>query len=113
MRRSKTVSTQDKQEVEDHLDYYDSLLDQDPYLQQQKALERALGATIGRTEGIQAFQDAIVEIVKNRFPALVELAQQRVMQIKQLDDLKELNVQLSIAANQTAARRLLMNAPTA
>ncbi len=68
LRRSKTVSTQDKQEVENHLDYYDSLLDQDPYLQQQKALERILG----RTEGIQAFQDTIIEIVKNRFPALVE-----------------------------------------
>lgn len=109
LRRSKTVSTQDKQEVENHLDYYDSLLDQDPYLQQQKALERILG----RTEGIQAFQDTIIEIVKNRFPTLIELAQQRVVQIKQLEDLKQLNVQLSIAADQTAARRLLMNAPTA
>jgi hypothetical protein len=109
LRRSKTVSTQDKQEVEDHLDYYDSLLDQDPYLQQQKALERILG----RTEGIQAFQDTIIEIVKNRFPTLIELAQQRVVQIKQLEDLKQLVVQLSIAADQTAARRLLMNAPTA
>ena len=109
LRRSKTVSTQDKQEVENHLDYYDSLLDQDPYLQQQKALESILG----RTEGIQAFQDTIIEIVKNRFPTLIELAQQRVVQIKQLDDLKQLNVQLSIAADQTAARRLLMNAPTA
>ncbi len=38
LRRSKTVSTQDKQEVEDHLDYYDSLLDQDPYIQEQKEI---------------------------------------------------------------------------
>jgi hypothetical protein len=98
---------QDKLEVEDYLDYYDSLLDQDPYIQ-QKALERALGTTLGRTEGIQAFQDAVVEIVKNRFPTLVELAQQRVVQIKQLEDLKQLNVQLSIVADQVAARRLLM-----
>jgi len=105
LRRSKTISVQDKQEVEDHLDYYDSLLDQDPYLQQQKALERILG----RTEGIQAFQDTIIEIVKNRFPTLIELAQQRVVQIKQLEDLKQLVVQLSIAADQTAARRLLMS----
>jgi hypothetical protein len=109
LRRSKTISLLDKQEVEDHLDYYDSLLDQDPYIQQQKALERILG----RTEGIQAFQDAIVEIVKNRFPPLVELAQQRVVQIKQLEDLKYLNVQLSIAADQAAARRLLMSTFTA
>ena len=95
--------------MENHLDYYDSLLDQDPYLQQQKALERILG----RTEGIQAFQDTIIEIVKNRFPPLIELAQQRVVQIKQLEDLKQLVVQLSITADQTAARRLLMNASTA
>ncbi len=109
----KTISLQDKLEVEDCLDYYDSLLDQDPYIQQQKALERALGTTLGRTEGIQAFQDAIVEIVKNRFPTLVELAQQRVVQIKQLEELKQLNVQLSIAADQIAARRLLMGISTA
>ena len=113
LRRSKTLSLQDKLEVEDYLDYYDSLLDQDPYIQQQKALERALGTTLGRTEGIQAFQDAIVEIVKNRFPTLVELAQQRVVQIKQLEDLKQLNVQLSIVADQVAARRLLMSTFTA
>src|SRR5205814_9597232 len=93
LRRSKTLSEQDKQEVEVHLRTYDSLLDQDPYFQEEKALER----TLGRTEGIQAFQDTIVEIVKNRFPALTELAQKRVMQIQKLDDLKYLNVQLSIA----------------
>ena len=84
---------------------YDSLLEMDPYLQQQKALERALG----RTEGIQAFQNTAVEIVKTRFPALTELAQERVAQIQQFADLKQLNVQLSTARNQTAARRILKN----
>jgi hypothetical protein len=48
--------------MEEQLHTYDSLLDQDPYIQEQKALER----TLGRTEGIQAFQDTIIEIVKNR-----------------------------------------------
>ena len=114
LRRSGTVSTQDKQRVEDHLlQEYDSLLDQDPYIQQQKALERALGTTLGRTEGVQAFQDAIIEIVKNRFPGLVKLAQQRVVQIKRLEDLKQLVVQLSIASDPVAARRLLMSTSTA
>ena len=49
------------------------------------------------------------EIVKTRFPNLVELAQQRVVQIRKLDDLKRLNIQLSTAPNQTAARRILKN----
>jgi len=103
------LSKQDKQKVEEHMHTYDSLLEMDPYLQQQKALERALGKELGRTEGIQAFQDAIVEIVKTRFPTLTELAQERVAQIQQFADLKQLNVQLSTARNQTAARRILKN----
>jgi len=97
------LSKQDKQKVEEHMHTYDSLLEMDPYLQQQKALERALGVN----EGIQAFQDAIVEIVKSRFPNLVDLAQERVAQVQKLADLKQLNVQLSTARNQTAARRIL------
>jgi hypothetical protein len=103
LRRSKALPEQDKQIVEEHMHSYDSLLDQDPYLQQQRALERALG----RTEGIQAFQNAIVEIVKNRFPSLLDLAQQRVVQIQEINALQHLVVQLSTARNQTAARRIL------
>lgn len=61
-------------------------------------------------EGIQAFQDTIVEIVKHRFPALFKLVQRRVVEIKKLDDLKQLVVQLSTASDQTVARRLLMHA---
>jgi hypothetical protein len=49
------------------------------------------------------------EYGKSRFPALTELAQQRVAQIQKLDDLQQLNVQLSTARNQTAARRILKN----
>ena len=89
------------------METYDSLLEMDPYLQQQKALERALGLNAGINAGIQAFQNTIVEIVKNRFPALTELAQQRVVQIQKLEDLQQLVLELSIARNQTMARRVL------
>jgi len=101
----RSLSDQEKQKVEAHLRTYDSLLDEDPYFQEEKALERKLGLN----EGIQAFQRTIVEIVKSRFPALTELAQQRVAQIQELDDLQQLNIQLSTARNQTAARRILKN----
>ena len=103
--RSKTITQEDKQEVEKKLNTFDSLLDQDPYFQEKIALERALE----RNESIQAFQDTIIEIVKTRFPNLVELAQQRVVQIRKLDDLKRFIIQLSTASNQTAARRILKN----
>ena len=85
------------------MQYYDSLLDQDPYFQEQKALERAFG----RTEAIQAFQNAIVEIVNNRFPTLLDLAQQRVVQIQEINALQHLVVQLSTARSQASAQRIL------
>jgi two-component sensor histidine kinase len=109
LRRSKTISEEDKQEVEDKLHTYDSLLDQDPYIQEQKALERTLGRTEGRIESIKTFQDTIVEIVKIRFPTLTELAQKKVMQLQNLADLKQLVVQLSISSDQVAAQQLLMS----
>jgi hypothetical protein len=97
--------------MEGQLQYYDSLLDQDPYFQEQKALERAFGITLGRTEAIteaiQAFQNAIVEIVKNRFPTLLDLAQQRVVQIQEINALQRLVVQLSTARSQATAQRIL------
>ena len=89
--------------MEEHIRTYDSLLDQDPYFQEEKALERKLGLN----EGIQAFQKTIVEIVKSRFPVLTELAQQRIAQVQHLDDLQHLSVQLATARNQTAAGRIL------
>jgi hypothetical protein len=98
-------------DVEGQLQYYDSLLDQDPYFQEQKALERAFGITLGRTEAIteaiQAFQNTVVEIVKNRFPTLLDLAQHRVIQIQEINALQHLVVQLSTARNQAAAQRIL------
>src|SRR4030088_2711377 len=97
--------------MEGQLQYYDSLLDQDPYFQEQKALERAFGITLGRTEAIteaiQAFQNTVVEIVKNRFPTLLDLAQHRVMQIQEINALQHLVVQLSTARNQASAQRIL------
>ena len=93
------------------MQYYDSLLDQDPYFQEQKALERAFGITLGRTEAIteaiQAFQNTIVEIVKNRFPTLLDLTQHRVMQIQEINALQRLVVQLSTAPSQASAQRIL------
>jgi hypothetical protein len=109
LRRSKTISAQDKQIVEEKLQTFDSLLNQDPYLQEQRALERSLGRNEGLTQGVQALRDATVEIAQRRFPALVELTRQRVEYIQQLDVLKQLVIDLSTAPNQTVARRILRN----
>jgi hypothetical protein len=85
------------------LQTFDSLLDQDPSLQEQRAFER----TLGRNEGVQAFRDAVVEIVQRRFPALVELTRRRVEHVQQIEVLKQLVVDISTARNQTAVRGIL------
>lgn len=103
LRRSKTVAAQASQIVERKLHAFDSLLDQDPYLQEQRALER----TLGRNEGVQAFQDAVVEIVQRRFPTLVELTRRRVGHVQQIEVLKQLVVDISTARNQTEVRGIL------
>ena len=103
LHRSRTLSQQDKQIVEEYMQTYDSLLDSDPYIQQKVALEGALK----KNEGLQAFRNAIIEITKGRFPTLTESVQQRVAQIQQFEDLQRLNVQLSLAPNLAEALRIL------
>jgi len=91
--------------LEEHMQTYDSLLDSDPYIQQKVALER----TLERNEAVQAFQNSIMEITKGRFPALTEIAQKRIVNINTIESLQQLVVQLSLAPDQAAARRLLQN----
>ena len=111
LRRSKTLSEQDKRLVEEHMQTYDSLLDSDPYIQQKVALERTLERDKALSEALQAFRDTLIEITRNRFPALTEIAQRRVAQIQAIESLQQLIVQLSLAPDQAAARRILQNSP--
>ena len=107
LHRSRTLSQQDKQLVEEYMQTYDSLLDSDPYIQQKVALEGALQRSKALSEFLQAYRDTIIEITKIRFPALAEAVQQRVAHIQKFEDLQRLNIQLSTVSNQTEARRIL------
>ena len=117
LRRSKTISEQDRQEVEVQLHTYDSLLDQDPYIQEQKALERTLGRTEGRMEGIyegriQELQQILLEVVAEQYPSLVGLAQQKIKQNVRLEVLRHLVRQICSATDEATVRKLL-NIPLA
>jgi hypothetical protein len=100
---------QDKQEVEDHLHQFDSLLDTDPYIQEQKALERSLGRNEGR---VQELQQMLIEVVEERFPSLVGLARQRAKQTVRPEVLRQLVKQLFAAPDEATARKHL-NIPVA
>jgi len=96
LRRSTTLSAQEKQIVEDRLHMHDSLLEQDPFVHEQRDL--------GKIEGQQK---AILIVVETRFPALVELAQERVVRLNKPDELNLLIKQIILAPDEDKARWLL------
>src|SRR6266571_3247803 len=80
------------------------LPEHDPYVQQQ----RALGKAEGKAEGeIETLQKVVVNTVIDRFPALVELAQQRIKQIERPEAFYLLISQLNTAPDESTARFLL------
>ncbi|GAC1624718.1 MAG: hypothetical protein NVS4B11_20190 [Ktedonobacteraceae bacterium] len=87
LRRSKTLSEQDKRTVEAKMKSYDSLLDGDVELQKeiqeviQEGIQKGIQEKIAESErnglqqGIQqGMQQVILDIVEVRFPSLLEVA---------------------------------------
>jgi len=97
LRRSKTLTEQDKQIVEERLHMYDSLLDEDPDIQ-----ERVVKAKIEAQ--IETQQRTILIFVKTRFPALAEMAQERIVRLNKPDELNRLTEQIAGAPDEDAAR---------
>ncbi len=98
--RVKTLPQEDRHRVEERLHMFDSLLEDDPYIQAQRELGRVEGAT-------RELQQAVVEVVQGRFPALGELAQQTVRQESRPDALHLLIKQISAAPDEVFTRQLL------
>src|SRR5947209_8378999 len=94
--RSKTMSIQDKQIVEDRLHAYDSLLDEDPEIKERIARGK-----------IEERQRAVIEFIEARFPALVEVAQEQVVRLNKPDELSRLTKQIALAPDEATARWVL------
>ncbi len=101
LRRAEVMPPLEKQRVLERLKMFDELLEQDEFVQQQR--ERAL------IEGqIQAYQKALVTVVKNRFPALENLARQRAAQTTQVGAIEEV-INLVSAINDENIVRTILN----
>ncbi len=96
LERVKTLPQEDKHRVEERLNMFDSLLEDDPYIQ-----EREIRAAT------QELQKAVVEVVQGRFPTLEELAQQTVVQVRDRGALHLLIKQISAAPDEAFTRQLL------
>ena len=100
LHRSTMLTEADKQLVEDYMQSYDSLLDSDPYIQ-QKLAKKAIESEIG------ALQQVALEAIEEQFPALIDQARERVIQVKQPDLLRLLVKQIYKAPDEKTARWLL------
>jgi len=92
LRRSKTLSEQNKQIVEERLHMYDSLLDEDPEIQERVAKAELRGQ-----------QKAVIDIIEMRFPALIEEAQEIVARLNKADQLSQLMKQMVMAPDEANA----------
>ena len=110
------MPAEDQQAIEERLDMWDNLLEEDPYIQKKvaKGIEKgraegeAKGEARGRAEGeLEASQKMALAIVEARFPLLVELAKRYVKRIRKTDDLRQLGQQIAIAPDEATARRVL------
>lgn len=63
------------------------------------------GREEGREEAIKAFRLAIVDVVEERFPALLELARARVEQMRDPLLLRKLNTKMVVAQTAEEAER--------
>ena len=108
LQRARRLSPEETIQVKERLRMYDSLLDEDPYIQEREALARARGKAEGKAESeIKTLQRVVVTIVRGRFPQLVELAQQQVTRVDKPDALNLLVEQISTAPGEDTARWLL------
>ena len=98
LRRSEMITREDKNKVQERLDVFDQLLEEDEYIQQQRAL--------GRDEGkAEEAQQILLNLVSRRFPALVKLAQQKAERTSQLAELNKIIV-LSLIHSTKLQQRL-------
>ena len=109
LRRSTIVAEEDKRMIEERLSIYDDLMEKDPKMRKIRAESEARGEARGEAKGAtRTLRMTILVLVKGRFPALLEQAQQRVKRTTSVDELKQLFEQLAGTSDEAAARSFLL-----
>lgn len=96
LERTDTIAPQEKATIQKELSMYDQLWEESPKVQRMRVESE-----------IQGLQRAIVKVVKARFPALEELAQEQITHVNSLDKLDVFVQQVSTVPDENTARWLL------
>jgi hypothetical protein len=100
--RTTTVKKADKEQVMERLRTFEQLFEQDEFVRRQRAL--------GKTEGkIDGKAEALLSIVKVRFPALYLFAETRVAHSKNMDALDDV-IHFCISSSDEMAARAFIDA---
>lgn len=105
LERTTTVSPEEKRKVEERLDTLDQLLEQSSFVLKQRERGKEEG-------GLHMAQQILIDIVRMRYPALAELAQNRAERTIQPDVLREV-ISLIVAAPDEATARFILSTPSA
>jgi hypothetical protein len=107
MQRSKAMSEQDKERVEEELRMhmaYDWFLDDNPDVQERVEKGELRGELRGELQGLQR---SVLKILKKRFPSVVASAHPRIVAITDQDELDQLIDQLLVVTDEAEVRTLL------
>ncbi len=107
LERTDTIPPPEKSEIQENLKVYDRLWLENPKVQRIRTEGKKEGIAVGKAEGIEALQRTLITFITVRFPALSELAHQKVPHIKNLSQLEQLTNQMYIAPDEHIARFLL------
>ena len=120
LRRSRMVTEEDRQKVEGYMQAYDSLVNGQPWFEElleRKAAERVAERVAEKVaekvteKEVYVWQQAVLETVEAQFPALLELARERVPFLRNGDSLHLLWKQVIRAPDEATARWLLDTLP--
>jgi len=110
--RTNTITDEEKQKIEEVLTMLglNQLWDESPKVQRERARAMAEGEAKGFAEGSLETSRSLVETAVNvRFPALTDLAHQKVAAMTQPEALRTLLAQIVAAPDEQTARALLLS----
>lgn len=142
LHRAEIVPMQDKHIIEERIDTFEQLLEEDEFVRKQRTLGERVGFSRGKEEGfskgkeegfsrgteegfsrgkekgiiegeIHAAQRILIEIVSRRYPDLRDMAQQKAARTKNVDVLYEVIGLLSVAPSEEMVRFILTSPPVA
>jgi predicted transposase YdaD len=109
--RTQTIELPEKIHIQERLSMFDQLWEENPTIQKMREDYRMKGFQEGHQEGLQeglqTLQDTLVDVVRAKYPDLVDLAQQQASRFDKIAVLRLMIHKLINAPNADVARWLL------